>query len=152
MSGLAWPVDPAIRKQVSGDLLGRLRILDSTDIEARKVQVPLGGPEGHERKVRIFLDHDHQGRLLTFEVHQFRELCTADNLYSRAVDGFTGTDRLHEDIAAAALRLFNDETKVRDQNQTGILDPRNSTTGVAVRSILLFPGLRLLVYRTDVQK
>src|SRR5215467_9676221 len=167
MGGLARPVDPAIGKQIRGDLLGRLRILDSADIEARKVQVPLGGPERHERKVRILLDHDHQGRLLTLEVHQFRELSTAairrghgqnrlaipaDNLDSRAVDGFTGTDRLHENIAAAVFRLFNDETKVRDQNQTGILDPRNSTTGVAVRSILLFPGLRLLVYRTDVQK
>ena len=53
---------------------------------------------------------------------EHRLAVAADHLDARAVDRKAGADRLHEDVAAAVLRLLHDEAEVGDENQPRVFE------------------------------
>ena len=53
---------------------------------------------------------------------EHRLAVAAEELDARAVDRQAGADRLHEHVAAAVLRLLDDEAEVGDEDQPRVFD------------------------------
>src|SRR5205814_315359 len=137
VSGFAGPINPAICKQVSSQLLRRSRINNATDVESRKLQGTISAPQRHEGIVGILLDKDHQWNAVPPQITEFGKLRMSSRVggrghYRLAVIAkhfdqrpryrLTGVDRLHEDIPRSVGRKLHSEAQIRHQYKPGILN------------------------------
>ena len=136
VQALAGAVDATVGEEVGAELVGGAGVLQATHVEARVVELAVAAVERHEAHVARLAHHQQQRCTFTREAFELLEVRAAigigrlveeraavlgDDLDVGTDHRQAGVERLHEHIARAIGRLFDDDAEVGHQHQAALL-------------------------------